>query len=189
MDFEIYIASLLTEAKENLAYCHEILALPDAARRGYDPTKPVDEFYMTVCNLSFHNALLIVSSLLDAKQSKPISFRNWPLCTDKTRLSDIVTRFEASPLNTVRDKISAHQDADVASVGLILGRRRGIIHEDLVELLQTFLDEIIRFFCDLKPNGNNYAPDVSFDASSAHKEVATVLELAKPKLTGNPMDF
>jgi hypothetical protein len=142
---------------------------------------------MTVCNLSFHNALLIISALLDPKQAKPISFRNWPLCKDKERLNDIIARFESSPLHTIRDRISAHQDAEIANIGLMLSRRRAIIHEDLVKQLQAFLDEAIKLFCDIKPNGNNYTPEVSFDADSAHQEVTMVLKMAKPKLTGNPM--
>ncbi|MBP9762361.1 hypothetical protein KBD34_01970 [Patescibacteria group bacterium] len=181
------IWNLLLGAKEDLTYCHEILALPKASAMNYDPSQSIDQFYMTVCNLSFHNALLIISSLIDTKQAKPVSFRNWSECTDRVWLDGIAQRFEASPLKMIRDRIVAHQDAEVASIGLILGRRRGIFNDAHVTQLQGFLDEMIQFFCGLNPGGNKYSSTASFDASSAQEEVKAALEIAKPKMTRNPV--
>jgi hypothetical protein len=184
----LQIWDLLVAAKEDLAYCQSILALPRSSAMNFDPSSNLDQFYMTVCNVCFHDGLLIVSSLLDGRDDRPVSFRNWEGCNDRERIEEIGRRFEASALKHVRDKIVAHQDASNSTILVLSGRRRGIVADRYVEMLGGFLKEMIQAFSDFeKTRGKNYHVEVSFDVSGALQEIGEVMVLAKPRLTRNPV--
>lgn len=183
------IVDLLRVAAEELAYSRFISEYPSTSGfRHFDNVAKIDAFYKTVCNSCFHDALLTIASLLD-KDKRVISFWNWrPFIESKgIEFEDIVNRFQNSPLQTVRDQVTAHADIANHNNNFPSSKRRGIVDTRLIELLQGYLDEVSALFhLFTRETGNPYVATL-FDTSDAEEEVKSVIDLARPQLTREHM--
>jgi len=185
---EYQIALLLRTAKEQLTYCEIITNQPAAAgKRNFDTVSQADNFYKSVCNVFFHDSLLIISSLFDDKDKRVISFKNLLDFYDKKKekINKLIDDFSNSPLKQMRDQIIAHQDTNNRNNNIPNSRRRGIINPELLKLLQKFLESAINEFRDYASKFKTSYSDQYFDTSEAKQEIELILSQAKPVLTDN----
>lgn len=187
---EFQFVHLMRVASEQLTYCKYIGEYPLAAgKHHFDTVHTVDQFYKTVHNACFSEALLIVGGLLDYSDERVISFFNWPEFKKEKRvkLRVISKRFEDQGLKKIRDQTISHADAGNDTNLFPDVRRHGIINIVLVRWLAKILDELIAEFKDYtKRFTTPYAPDV-FTFNDADLEIRTVMKQAPPKLTDGPI--
>ncbi|MCE9628597.1 MAG: hypothetical protein K8Q91_01240 [Candidatus Vogelbacteria bacterium] len=185
---EYQIAGLLRVANEQLAYCNLITEYPGlSSKKNFDPLSAVDQFYKSVCNVFFHDSLLIISSLLDSKDSRVIGLWNWKDFTSykSSELKLITDSFNNGPLKTIRDQLIAHQDVSNPNNQFPDSRRTGIIKENLIMLAQSTLDSIINEFCDYAQKFSTPYSEQYFDTEEAKNQLTSVMRLAVPTLTNN----
>ncbi|GEM_PF-4440710 len=185
MPKEYQIARLLLTAKENLVYCQVIADYPEKnSKKNYDVFSSIDQFYKAIHNLCFNESLLIVSSLLD-KDRRAISFRNWAEFVERKsdELRRLEEQFSNSQLRGIRDQIVAHQDINNSENRLPDKRRGGMINKQLVNQLQNILDGVVKMFCDYAKTYSTPYSLQYFNNDMARKEITSIIELAKPKLT------
>jgi hypothetical protein len=179
------IVELLKVAGEELAYCSFILNFPKENNyKNFDVNDRAAIFYKTVGNVCFHDALLIIASLLD-RDSRIISFWNWQEFVDKKRpeLEDIALRFNNSPLLMIRDQMSAHVDHGNRGNNFPYSKRRGLINFRLVESLGDYLKELHVLFHEYtRDTGQPWASTI-FDTAESLEEIDSVMKMARPALT------
>jgi len=185
---ENQIALLLRVAKEELEYCSTIINYPvKAGNKNFDVISPIDKFYKTVCNMAFNDALLIVGSLLNNKDTRVISLWNFQnfVKEKQEELQTITDKFINYGLKTIRDQIIAHQDTGNKNNNIPNSRRRGIINPDLIKYLQEILYKTIEEFRDYAKRFSTPYSDQYFDVSDARNEIELALIQAKPTLTND----
>jgi len=187
---ENQIAQLLRVAKEQITYCKFISNYPAAkGNKNFGVIEPIDIFYKSTCNAFFNDTLLIISSLLDKKDSRVISFWNWNDFVNKKNkeLTAITKTFNSSPLIRVRHELVAHQNYKNRNNRIPNSRRRGIIDQRLIDILEQTLEQMISEFRDYASQFSTPYSSQYFDISEAEKEISSVMDQARPTLTDSPV--
>jgi hypothetical protein len=180
------IAMLLQIANSNLTYSEIIISYPKiAGKRNYDPSEKIDSFYKKTCNVFFNDSLLILSNLLDNKDKRVMSFKNCSefYNTKKQKIDKLINNFNKSHLQIMRDQILAHQDISNTNNNIPDYRTRGITNPQLIDLLRKFLSIAISEFKDYAKSVKTPYSNQAFDTSNVKKEIALILNQAKPILT------
>ncbi|OGJ52354.1 hypothetical protein A2335_02550 [Candidatus Peregrinibacteria bacterium RIFOXYB2_FULL_32_7] len=182
----LQIASLLRLAKEQLAYCKTIINYPKTQKKNkYNYSSDIDRFYNNVACVFFNDSILIISSLLDDKDKRVISFKNFTDFFNKKeiKINILINQFNSSKLKEVRDQIIAHQDINNINNQLPYRNRQGVINPLLLEIVENFLDKAIKEFKEYASECSNPYSEYYFSATEAKKEINAILEKAKPILT------
>lgn len=182
------IAALLVVAVERLAYCKYISAYPALkGRRNFDTSSDLDSFYKNVCNVSFHDSLLVTASLLDEKNKKGVGFWNWRDLKSKKQkeLKEITDLLGSSGLKGVRDQVVGHVDSDNHNNRFPSSRRRGIVEPKLIDILDDIQKRLAKLFHDFTAEiGDKYSPNY-FSSERAIREIEAAMAGAPPTMTDN----
>ncbi len=183
------LADLLVVAKYDLSYCKSITDYPEKnGFKHFDTSTNIDAFYKSICNVCFHDSLLITATLLD-KDPRVISFWNRKdfVNTRGEKLTEITELLEKSGLKTIRDQIVGHADTANETNNYPFSRKQGIVNKFLIKKLDELHQELVALFRDvMATNQNPYSEDY-FNTSESEREIEEVLDKAKPKMTNSPV--
>lgn len=183
---ENQIAILLRTTNEQFATSSYISKCPSLkGKKNFDPTIQRDSFYKNVCNVFFHDGLLILSSLLDEKDARVIGLWNWKefIKEKQVELKQITEDFKDSQLYIIRNQIVAHQDKANHSNNFPDSRRRGIIDPDLIDEAVELMRRLIELFQNFTRDFSTPYSEQYFEVNKALGQIKDVMESAPPALT------
>lgn len=180
------LAQLLRVATSQLAYCDAIVAHERNSKKSFNPDSDVDSLYKNICNLAFHDALLLTGGMLEKKSGR-ISFYNLDALTENETLSieEIRKRYDNSGLMKIRHGLVAHQPIKFGPNRFPHMRRRGMVHYTLIDELRSINQRMIDLlFTHGERIGTPFSSTYFLD-ENARREIMNALEKLPPTMTFN----
>jgi hypothetical protein len=153
MDMLPQIQQLLALSTNYLVYSKSIAEYPENQNKNFDLNSPIDYFYKNICSCSFDEALLVITSLMESRDHRVISFYNHPQFEEKKfpEIEDIKKKLEETlsnetSLKKIRNQIIAHQDHSQTANNFPFMRMQGMIRKIWIKKLDEILKETISLF-------------------------------------------